>query len=79
MREPVLAPATKKAMLRKERELAGLERLLRAPLLVGLAPELQALFVRNLTVGQADITLAAEPVEGAREEGARPPPDAVRV
>lgn len=69
-RELVLAPVTKKAMMRRERELLGAERMLRAPLVHGLAPELQRLFTRNLTTGTADITKSAEPIEVGVNEGA---------
>lgn len=54
-------------MIRRERELLGPERMLRSPLTPGMAPELQRLFTRNLTTGTADITKAAEPIEGVRE------------
>mmetsp|Transcript_24796 Transcript_24796/g.34713 ORF Transcript_24796/g.34713 Transcript_24796/m.34713 type:complete len:502 (-) Transcript_24796:78-1583(-) len=48
VREIVPAPPTKRAMLQRERDMAGPETLLSGPILEGLAPELISIFARNL-------------------------------
>jgi len=46
------APATKKAIKRKEREMAGTSALFHAPIMEGLAPELLHLFTRNMVTAE---------------------------
>eukprot|EP01114_Cavostelium_apophysatum_P022836 TRINITY_DN8400_c0_g1_i4.p1 TRINITY_DN8400_c0_g1~~TRINITY_DN8400_c0_g1_i4.p1 ORF type:complete len:320 (+),score=92.53 TRINITY_DN8400_c0_g1_i4:419-1378(+) len=58
VRDIVPAPASKKAMVRKEKEIAGIEVILRAPIMEGLAPELLNLFSRNMVSVEAPVEAA---------------------
>jgi len=56
----VPAPSTKRAMIRKEKELAGSETLFQNPTMEGLAPELVQLFQRNIATGKPVISTLPE-------------------
>jgi hypothetical protein len=70
VRDPVTAPASKRAMLRRERELAGADAALALPSMTGLAPELLALFTRNLRVAAPEAAAPEEERAEAPDTGA---------
>jgi hypothetical protein len=62
------APASKKAIRRKQREIAGASAIFQNPIIEGLAPQLLNLFSRNLTVSIPELKAREEPLS-EEEEG----------